>query len=380
MTQTIAIVGAGLGGLMLARVLHVHGIASTVYEAEASPAARTQGGMLDIHDDSGQVALKTAQLYDEFVGLIHSGGQATRVLDRDATVLLDQPDGGSGGRPEVRRADLRALLLKSLPIGTVHWGRRVESVRAAADARHVLTFADGSVVNADLVVGADGAWSRVRSLVSGVTPTYIGVTYIETYLADVEARHPATAQAVGSGGFFATAPGQAIFAHREPDGRLHTYVAVRKPLAWVREMEAADPRDALVRTAAEFDGWHPSLTALITEGQTDPVFRPVHTLPATHRWERVPGVTLLGDAAHVMEPVGEGANLAMIDGAELAEAIAGSPGDVEAALLAYETRLFPRCAAASAGSAQVLNLCLDDDAPYSLVRFFQSAGPTTQGD
>jgi hypothetical protein len=70
----------------------------------------------------------------------------------------------------------------------------------------------------------------------------------------------------------------------------------------------------------------------------------------------------------------------MIDGAELAEAIAGSPGDVEAALLAYETRLFPRSAAASAGSAQVLNLCLDDDAPYSLVRFFQSAGPTTQGD
>ncbi|MEZ2298597.1 FAD-dependent oxidoreductase [Variovorax sp. RCC_210] len=378
MTQTIAIVGAGLGGLMLARVLHVHGIASTVYEAEASPAARTQGGMLDIHDDSGQVALKTAQLYDEFVGLIHSGGQATRVLDRDATVLLDQPDGGSGGRPEVRRADLRALLLKSLPIGTVHWGRRVESVRAAAHARHAMTFADGSVVKADLVVGADGAWSRVRSLVSGATPTYIGVTYIETYLADVEARHPATAQAVGSGGFFATAPGQAIFAHREPDGRLHTYVAVRKPLAWVREMEAADPQDALVRTAAEFDGWHPSLTALITEGQTDPVFRPVHTLPATHRWERVPGVTLLGDAAHVMEPVGEGANLAMIDGAELAEAIAGSPGDVEAALLAYETRLFPRSAAASAGSAQVLNLCLDDDAPHSLVRFFQSAGPSTQ--
>ncbi|WP_231993264.1 NAD(P)/FAD-dependent oxidoreductase [Mitsuaria sp. 7] len=119
MTRTIAIVGAGLGGLMLARVLHVHGIASTVYEAETSPTARTQGGMLDIHDDSGQIALKAARLHDAFVRLIHPGGQASRVLDATGAVLLDQPDDGNGGRPEVRRGELRRLLLDSLPADTV---------------------------------------------------------------------------------------------------------------------------------------------------------------------------------------------------------------------------------------------------------------------
>src|SRR6187551_3324823 len=130
MTTQIAIIGAGLGGLLLARVLHVHGIPSTVYEADASPTARPQGGMLDIHDYNGQLALKDAGLFDQFLELVHEGGQASRLLDQRGTVLLDQPDTGDGGRPEVLRGQLRQLLLDSVPADSVRWGHKVSAVRA----------------------------------------------------------------------------------------------------------------------------------------------------------------------------------------------------------------------------------------------------------
>jgi 2-polyprenyl-6-methoxyphenol hydroxylase-like FAD-dependent oxidoreductase len=374
----ISIIGAGPGGLTLARVLHVHGIQATVYEAEASAEARTQGGMLDIHEYNGQLALKAAGLFDAFRRIIHEGGQATRVVDSHGTVLLDQPDDGSGGRPEVHRGDLRRILLDSLPHGTLQWGRKVTAVRPLGDGQHALTFASGSTVTTSLVVGADGVWSRIRPLLSDAKPEYVGTTYVETYLLDADARHPASAKVVGGGALLALAPGKGIIAHREPHGVLHTYVALTRPKEWIAGIDFADPKAAKARVAAEFDGWAPALTALITDGETAPVPRTLHALPAGHRWKRVPGVTLLGDAAHLMPPDGEGANLAMYDGAELGRAMAAHRGDLEAALAEYEEAMFIRSAKAAVEAAKTHALCFDDDdAPHGLIDFLTGGSAPT---
>ncbi|MET9489559.1 NAD(P)/FAD-dependent oxidoreductase [Nocardia sp. NPDC006630] len=373
MTTEIAIIGAGLGGLTLARVLHVHGISATIYEADASAAARTQGGQLDIHKEDGQFALAAAGLTDEFRAIIHEGAEAVRVLDPQGVLLHDDPDDGTDSRPEVLRGDLRQILLDSLPDGTVRWGHKVTAVRPLGDGRHELTFADGSTATSDLLVGADGAWSKVRRLLSDAEVEYTGTTFIETYLYDVDERHPATAAVVGVGAMYALTPGQGITAHREAGDILHTYVQLNRSAEWIASIDFTDAAAATARVAAEFDGWAPELTALITAGESAPVARMIHTLPDGHHWDRVPGVTLLGDAAHLMPPSGDGANLAMFDGAELARAIAAHPGDIEAALTAYEAALFPRSATFYADAVEILDLCLGDRAPFGLIELFDSA-------
>ncbi|WP_327676165.1 FAD-dependent oxidoreductase [Kitasatospora sp. NBC_00458] len=358
MDSHVTIIGAGLGGLTLARVLHVHGIPATVYEAEPYPSARSQGGLLDIHDYNGQPALEAAGLMDEFRAVVLEGRQALRVLAPDGSVLLDKADDGTGGRPEVQRGDLRQVLLDSLPAGTVRWGRKVTGVRALGGGRHEVAFDDGGAVVTGVLVGADGAWSRVRPLLSAAVPEYAGTSSVETYLFEADTRHPAAAKAVGGGSMIASAPASVpasapepeteIFAHRESGDTLHAYLLLTRPRAWFDAIDFTDAAAATARIAREFDGWAPELTALVTDGDTGPALRPHYTLPVGHRWDRVPGVTLIGDAAHLIPPNGEGANLAMLDGAELGRALAAHPGDVEAAFTAYELDLFPRSAAFAA--------------------------------
>jgi 2-polyprenyl-6-methoxyphenol hydroxylase-like FAD-dependent oxidoreductase len=106
----IAIVGAGLGGLVLARILHRNGVASTVYELDAGPGARRQGGLLDLHVESGQRALHDAGLFEQFRASTQPQREHLRVMDKAGTVFIDRgPEGSEGLRPEIDRTVLRGL-------------------------------------------------------------------------------------------------------------------------------------------------------------------------------------------------------------------------------------------------------------------------------
>nr|WP_025828943.1 NAD(P)/FAD-dependent oxidoreductase [Acetobacter persici] len=370
----VTIVGAGLGGLVLARILHIHGITATVFEAEASAEIRMQGGQLDIHEHDGQFALASAGLTDAFRSIIHHGAEAMRVLSRDGTVLFDAQDNSGGNRPEVLRGDLRRILLDSLPDGMVRWGKKLEKVATTGCGHYELTFSDASTVVSRLLVGADGAWSRVRPLLSDAQPVYTGVAFVETWLEDVDVKHPLAAQVVGKGSLIVPAPRQGIFVHREPNDVLHAYIALKRSTEWLAGIDFDNPSAVRACLASEFAGWAPGCLSLIMEGTMPPVLRKLYGLPIDHQWATRSGVTLLGDAAHLAPPAGEGANLALLDGAELAAAIIAHAGNPDAAIALYEQTMFPRSRAAAAGAHEMLSMMLGDTAPDCVVSFMKDVG------
>jgi len=345
MTQhpRVAVIGAGPAGLTLANLLYRHGCPVTVFEADDSSTSRDQGGTLDLHADSAQIALKKIGLLDQFLSVARHEDQEERDIDYATGAVLREeiPAPGTGDRPEIDRLLLRKLLLEPLGGDVVRWNTHVEGITLRQSGEYDLRLRSGAAGPYDLVVGADGAWSRVRAVLTDVQPSYTGVTFVELWLSDVDRRHPAIAQLVGHGTMFSLHDGSGIIAQRNGGATIRVYAALHT------QPEETDRPDRTLNgiTAREllsrFEGWAPSLLSLIAEADLVAAVRPIVALPTGLRWPSTRGLTLIGDAAHVMPPLGVGVNLAMLDAADLGEEII-THGEWPEAIRAYETTMFER--------------------------------------
>jgi 2-polyprenyl-6-methoxyphenol hydroxylase-like FAD-dependent oxidoreductase len=368
----IAIVGGGIGGLVLAGLLHRYGIAAMLHERDTGLDARAHGGSLDLHPESGQRALDELGLSEGFRADARPEGEDLRILDPAGKVLgRHAPEPGEGTRPEIDRGSLRRLLLSKVPDTAIGWGRHVTGVQQLATGGHRLTFVDGTQTHCDILIGADGGRSRIRPLLTDARPVHLSA-YLQLTITDADRRRPRISQFVGPGSLMALGNNINLGAQRSGDGTIRVSVTVRTDADWIGRQRFHDEDWAgiVTRLRDMFAGWDPELTAMIDA--CDPgslVARNIEALPVGTRWSSRPDVTLLGDAAHLMPPVGEGANQAMLDGVLLARAIAEHADHPAAAIAAYETEMFERTAAIAAGSARIERMGLAPDAAERMAAF-----------
>ena len=328
----IAIIGGGPAGLTLFITLHRRGIPATVYERELSFNTRAHlGGMLDLGYSSGQRALRENGLGDAFALHSRPEADAYRLCNAAGTIISSKdPEAGADPRdvrPEIDRSVLRKVMVDAMPPDSIKWGHALAAVRELGDGSGAreLTFANGHTTVVDILVGADGGLaSRVRPLVSPALPIYHGVTAVEFVVQPEVARTPELADTVrfiGPGSVFAIGKAQMLLAQVHGDGRIRMYALFPVPADWRLPADGGEARGLLLE---KFAGWAPTFRQLIEHCDGDQIYlRPMYHLPVGHRWAHVPGVTILGDAAHLMSPfAAAGVNLAMLDAFELGLALA----------------------------------------------------------
>ncbi|EPE07734.1 tetracycline resistance protein transposon [Ophiostoma piceae UAMH 11346] len=375
----IAIVGAGPAGCTLARLLHRGGIDAVVYEGEAGPNYRSQGGTLDLHTATGLAAVKEAGLWDEFLKHARYDGEYMLVCDKHLNSFFSKGHAPTsetdlaGQRPEIDRSALRQMLSESLPSGMIQWGHHVKSVTTAgaddAGKKASITFADGTTAGGfDLVVGADGAWSKVRAALSDQQPLFSGMAIHEMHIPDAATNAPELTALVNRGSIFVQADGRKAAIQQMGDGSLHVSIATRRSdtpnVPLVRDSASGTRSDSWPATcgydAYDLDAvknacltrpelisdFDPRLQDCVTKARGTTTPRSLYALPVGFQWPHQRGLTAIGDAAHLMTPfAGEGVNAALEDAQKLAAVIvAADTAFLDDAIAAAEQAMFQRAA------------------------------------
>ncbi|KAM0210120.1 hypothetical protein ACHAPA_009734 [Fusarium lateritium] len=354
----IAIIGGGPSGLTLARLLEINNIDYIVYERDTNsePKFINQGGTLDIHRSSGQLALKEAGLFDEFTKIAR--WDASRVCMQNPSGTVKAVFGEDRDAPEIDRLQLRKMLLDSIPPHKILWGHGVRFVEKGEKAvDHVIHFANGkSASGYRLVVGADGAWSKVRPILTAAKPEYSGKVFIEGSISLDNPSYSAAVSQAGPGNMLAMGQYKILAAQQLADRSYRFYMGMDAPEhLYQKPLSIADTEDIrrkFLSSPEFFATWAPELRQYLANAEGPFHAWPLYRLPVSSlSWERVPGVTLLGDAAHLSTPlVGEGVNMAMLDALMLANAIVkhcvsvedGDGMRMESAVAEYEQEMFVR--------------------------------------
>lgn len=279
---------------------------------------------------------------------------------------------GAGKRPEIERGPLRDLLLDSLRPGTVHWDRRLEAAEVTGE-KVKLQFVGGESVLVDVAVGADGANSRLRAVVTPVRPEYVGVALVEGVVADAKDAVPELWELLDGAALIALGTERTIGMGTKPDGSILFYAGLKSGDAEGRQrLEAAD--DAVKRVAwfrENFEGWSGLWEPLFAKAASV-VWRPLLVCPEDQHWEPKGNVTLIGDAAHVMPPyAGEGVNMAMLDALVLSRELLRE-GDAGSAIARYEAEMFERMREMTSDTMRNTEMFYAPDAADRVVGLFRS--------
>lgn len=378
--KQVAIIGGGPGGLTLARLLQLQNVNVKVYERDLNKNARVQGSPLDMHDNSGLAAIRKANLFEEFRTNFMPGADKTLLLDEQATVFYSDHETNVGEdfgneyfRPEIDRGVLRKILIKSLQPETIVWDSHFISMEPQNEG-WLLHFKNGLSVYADLVIGSDGANSKIRPYITDIKPFYSGITMLEGNIYESEKAAPNLHSLLNGGKIMAFGNEKNILMGQKGGGALGFYVSFKTDENWSINsgLDYADKEQILEWFKNAYPEWSTVWHELFENVSVPFIPRPINCIPLDQTWETFPNVTIIGDAAHVMPPfAGEGANMAMLDALELSENLTlNQYTTLQEAIANYESNMRERAAEAAKESLENGEKMHSKDALKTMLEFF----------